>query len=293
MMHWIESIQYWMEQTLRTICRLLILGVSIAGLILLLVDGVNKFFTSSDFTVEEITIQGAQRVSNEEIYSLTAIAPGSNIWLLNIPEISARLESHPSIRSASVQRIPPKRIHVEIEERSLLAFYLTETGELMGLDEQGVALPPPASFNESSPSKPIDETDAQIVLSLPLISGDIILPATPGGRIDDPYGLTVLSFLHQLQIQSPDFFREIVQGEFQTDRNFILHLRRRIGALILRDFQSPDLITKILTFWRALEKEDLRAVYVDGRFPEKGFAVKPDVSQGAQWERLYKRNETI
>ncbi|MBN2326197.1 MAG: FtsQ-type POTRA domain-containing protein, partial [Candidatus Omnitrophica bacterium] len=221
------------------------------------------------------------------------IAPGTNIWLLNLDEMSVRLENHPSIRSASVQRIPPKRIHIEIVERRPLAFYLTETGALMGLDAEGVALPPPASFCDPSPSKPISEAEAQTVLSLPMISGDLILPATPGGRIEDSHGLTVLSFLAQLQIQSPDFFREIVQGEFQKDRNFVLHMRRRIGVMILHDLHSPDLIKKILAFWRALEKEDLRAVYVDGRFPEKGFAVKPDVSQSAQWERLYKQHESI
>lgn len=293
MKNWMERFHEWFGHLVRTICRMLILGVTIAGLILLLIDGIQKFYTSSEFTVEEITIAGNQRVTTDEIRLQTSIAPGSNIWLLDLGELSKRLEEHSTIRRASVRRIPPRRIHIDIVERQIIAFYLLSDGTLMGLDAGGVALPPPASLALPANPNPVKEADIQSLLSYPLISGDVVLPDTQGLRITDPHLLETLLFLEQVQNQSPDFFREIVEAEWQENGNFIIHMRRRIGVVILRDFHSPDLVKKIHALWHVMEKDGLRAVYVDGRFPDKGFAVHADSTQSDQWEILYKPHESI
>lgn len=288
-----EWMRDWLEHAIRTVCRLLILGVSIAGLILLLVDGIGKFFTSSEFTVEEITVNGNNRVTTDEILVLTAIAPGTNIWLMNLDELGTRLEKHPSIRNASVRRIPPKRIHIDIEERQTIAFYLRKDGLLMGLDAGGVALPPPLGFNSKAALTDLNEIDVQTVLSYPIISGDAVLPETPGERITDSSMLTILRFLEQLQAEIPNFFGEIVEGERQENGNFVLHLRQRIGVMVFYDLHSPDLVKKIKAFWNMMVEKNLRAVYVDGRFPDKGFAVRADETQNDLWEQMYRPRETI
>lgn len=288
----LERLREWMEHAVRTLCRMLILGVSIAGLILLMVDGIGKFFTSSEFTVEEITVNGNQRVTTDEILLLTAIAPGSNIWLMDLDELRVRLEKHPSIRNASVRRIPPKRIHIDIVERQTIAFYLRDDGLPMGLDAGGVALPPPLSFNAKATAD-LSAVDIQTLLSYPLLGGEVALPQTPGERIDDPSLLATLRFLEQVQTEIPSFFAEIVEGERQANGNFVLHLRQKIGVMVFRDLESTDLVKKIKAFWGMMEEKDLRAVYVDGRFPDKGFAVRADETQKDRWEQMYRPNETI
>jgi hypothetical protein len=289
----LDRLRSWTIHAIRTLCRLLILGVTIAGLILILLDGVGKFFTSSEFTVEEITINGNCRVTTEEIQALAAIAPGTNIWLMDLEALGKNLEKHPSIRRATVRRAPPKRIHIDIQERQTIAFYLNKEGSLMGLDAGGVALPPPLSFSANASQDQIKENDVQTLLSYPIVSGKVELPEQPGERIQDPLMLSVLMFLEQVQTETPDFFKEIVEGERQENGNFVLHMRRRIGVLVLRDLQSIDLVKKIKAFWNVLEEKDLRAVYVDGRFPDKGFAVRADDTQKVQWEQMVRPHETI
>ncbi len=281
----------WIRKLVRNLCRMLILGVSIAGLILLLADAVMKFFTSSEFTVDEITVSGNQRINLNDIIAQLAIAPGENIWLVNLEDLGKRLEKHPAIRSAGVRRFPPKRIDISIEEREFIAFFLCNDGSLLGLDAEGVVLPPPIGFNASASPDEIKDVDIEALLSRPLLRGEISFPKVLGEQSSNLKMLTILLFLKQLQTESPLFFKEIVEGELRKDGNFMLHLRRRIGVLILRDMTQPDLIKKIDAFWQTVEKEGLRAVYVDGRFPEKGFAVRADALQNDQWEQLYRMDE--
>lgn len=289
----LDRLRMWTIHAIRTLCRLLILGVAIAGLILVLLDGVGKFFTSSEFTVEEITMNGNQRVTTEEIQALSEIAPGTNIWLLDLEDLGKKLEKHPSIRRAIVRRAPPKRIHIEIQERQTIAFYLRTDGSLMGLDAGGVALPPPLSLSENAARDQIKENDVEMLLSYPILSGRMKLPELPGERVQDPLTLSILMFLERLQTETPDFFKEVVEGERQENGNFVLHMRRRIGVLVLRDFKSVDLVKKIKAFWSMLEEKNLRAAYVDGRFPDKGFAVRADDTQKVQWEQMGRPRETI
>ncbi len=281
----------WVRNLVRNLCRMLILGVSIAGLILLLADAVMKFFTSSEFTVDEITISGNKRVDVNDILAQMAIAPGENIWLVNLEDLGKRLEKHPAIRHAGVRRFPPKRIHISIEEREFIAFFMNDDGSLLGLDPEGVVLPPPIGFNASASPDEISDADIEALLSYPVLRGEVSFPKTFGERTSNLKMQIILLFLKQLQAESPLFFKEIVEGEMRKDGNFLLHLRRRIGVLVLRDMTKPDLIKKIDAFWQTMEKEGLRAVYVDGRFPEKGFAVRADAQQNDQWEQLYRMDE--
>lgn len=275
------------------VCRVLILGISLAGLILLILDLALKFYRSPDFTIQEITIQGNHRVTGEEIRALAAIPPGTNIWLIGLEELGARLETHPCIRTAAVRRIPPKRIHLNIVEREPVAFFLRPAeGALYGLDLDGMVLPPLIPPGGPDDEKPVTEEDIQILLTHPLIETGLPLPEKAGERVQEPRVIRGLGFLDQLHNQVPGFSREIVEMEIQKDGNFTLHLRRRIGVMVMHDLRSPDLTQKIDAFWRMMEGEDLRAVYVDARFPDKGFAVRGDATQQEQWARLYRSEKT-
>jgi len=281
----------WVRHLVRNLCRMLILGVSIAGLILLLGDAVMKFFTSSEFTVDEITVRGNKRIDKNDIKAQLAIAPGENIWLIDLEDLGKRLEKHPAIRRAGVRRFPPKRIDISIEEREFIAFFMREDGSLLGLDAEGVVLPPPIGFNASASPDEIRDVDIDILLSRPVLRGEVSFPKVLGEQSSNLKMLTILLFLKELQTESPLFFKEIVEGELRKDGNFMLHMRRRIGVLILRDMTKPDLIKKIDAIWQRMETKGLRAIYVDARFPEKGFAVRPDAHQIDQWEHLYRVDE--
>ncbi len=292
-MNFLTRIAASIERTVRYLCRVIVLGISLAGLILLAGDGIRKFFSSPDFTVQQITINGNERVDEQEILARAGIAPGTNIWLVDMSDLGERLEQHPAILRVGVQRIPPQRIHLTIEERAPIAFYLNPAdGMLYGLDVNGVLLPPPIENGFSNGVQNELDANIRLVLSCPILSGMKTMPSQPGERISDAQVLNGLRFLQLLADRTPEYFEEITGAEWREDGNFILHPRRRIGVMVLRDLESPDLDKKIGAFWQMLEKKNLRAVYVDARFPEKGFAIRGDNNQESKWERLYRSKGT-
>ena len=282
----LPSFMDWMADTVRALCRMILLGATVAGAIIFLFDLGRFLINSSDFVVQEITIAGNHRVDQEEIRARSGIAPGTNIWLVNLTELSRRLEKHPMIRRVGVQRFPPHRIHVQIEERAPMALILDPTSTLLyGLDVEGKVLPPILSESFSKESVETREDDVRLALSSPILSGDISLQYEPGAKIMDSPVPEVLQFFKRLEQCAPEVFSQIAEAQWQKEGNWILHPRRRIGALVLRNLLSPELEKKIKALWRVMEEDNLRAVYVDARFPEKGFAVRWEEGDVERWKR--------
>ncbi len=291
MAKWIPNFLMSIKHAIHTFCRMVLLGAIIAGAILVAFDLLRFMVNSSDFTVQEITVTGNRHVDQQAILALSGIAPGTNVWLVDLEELGKRLESHPRIRRVGIQRIPPRRIHIMIEERNpLVLIHNPEDHMLYGLDVDGVMLPAMMGneFQKRVPQNQKDDID--LVLTTPIMSGDLSVSFEPGAKIANPMILQGLYLLQKLRTHYEVMFTEIAEAEWKTDGNLILHYRRRIGVLVLRDLVSPDLEKKICAFWDALEKNNLRAIYVDARFPEHGFAVRWDESEGPQWKKLYTQN---
>lgn len=277
----------FMSAVFRYFCRILLLGTTIAGIILFIFDCLRFLVISSDFDVQEITIEGNERINEEIIKAKMGITQGTNIWLVDLEELAKRLESIPAIRSVGVQRIPPRRIHLTIEERSTIAMVLNPNdGFFYGIDQDGVVLPP-IVIDTASSSTLEQQENMKMILSSPLLSGEISVPFELGKPVADPQVISVIQFLVRIKQNVPGFFSEVAETECQIDGNINIHPRRRIGVLVLRDLNSPELEKKIAAFWHVLEKENLRAIYVDARFPDKGFAVRWDENDQGRWKQLY------
>ncbi len=286
----VNSIQY----AFRYSCRILLLAAMIAGGILFGVDLFRFMVNSSDFTVQEITVFGNKRIDEGSILALAGIVPGTNIWLVNLEALAKQLESHPRIRRVGIQRIPPRRIHILIDERTPLVFILNpENNMLYGLDADGVMLPPIMGNEHSKQNPERQDEDIRLVLSQPIMSGDLAVTFEPGAKVTDAKILEGLRLLQRLEFSDSAMFGDIAEAEWQSSGNFVLHFRRRIGVAILRDLGSPEIEKKFKAFWNLLETKNLRAIYVDARFPYHGFAVRWDESDGAQWRNLYHSDTTL
>lgn len=272
----------------RYISRVIILGVTLAGFILLLADGVKKFLTGPDFTVQEIVIAGNKQIAQHEIRSIVSSALGRNIWLVDLRQLAQLLEAHPSIEHASVKRIPPMRIHITVRERYAIVYYLDQTdGSLYGIDADGVLLPPTVQLSHPAANQSIEDRSIHSILSHPLLHSEIQIELVPGHQIESQNIRELLEFLSQLKAQSPMLFAEIADVEYQSNQNIMLHPRRRIGVLVLRDLVAPGLIQKLDALWNVMEENHLRAVYVDARFPNKGFAIRRDEQQEEKWNQIH------
>lgn len=282
-----------MTRFLRYVCRVILLGATLAGVILIIIDLVGYFFDSSDFTVQQITISGNDRVNQEEIVAQAGIAPGSNIWLVDVKAVGSKLEEHPAIRAVMVQRVPPQRIHIQVEERYPIAFLFNQNnGILYGVDEEGIILPAYVDKTYAQKTLLQQKVDAELVLSCPMIQTNLDTVQV-GETVQSIPLRESLKFLKRLQATSPDLYKEIAEGEWRENENFVLHPRYGIGVIVLRNLNSLDLEKKLAAFWSVLTKHDLRAIYVDARFPDKGFAVRFDESDGSRWKQLYKNQRAF
>jgi cell division protein FtsQ len=135
--------------------------------------------SSARFAIASVEVSGQSRLSREEIETVAAIEPGSNIFTLDTREVVARLEALPLVRHAAVIRSLPNRVAIAVEERR--PFTLVHAGRLHWIDEQGIDLGPEARA---------------VALGAPVISGlgpEDLVPDAPSGRA--AAGLNLLRLL--------------------------------------------------------------------------------------------------
>lgn len=86
------------------------------------------------FNLQHVDVTGNRRLSRDEVVEAAEIEAGTNLLTVDLGAVTARLNRHPWIRSASAYRRFPGRLIVEIEERSPRA--ILAAGKLYYVDEQ-------------------------------------------------------------------------------------------------------------------------------------------------------------
>lgn len=91
------------------------------------------------FTVREVSIQGLQHVTRQEIMDRLALSREANLFSVVPDLLAARVVSHPWVKSAVVTRVPLHALRIEITERKPAAIVKGASGNLL-VDENGVVL---------------------------------------------------------------------------------------------------------------------------------------------------------
>lgn len=114
--------------------------VVVAGGIVAMLVAVGLFLhhyvTSSEhFEIRDISLEGAERVTRDDILQAGGIAAGANVFQVDPDAAAARIRRLPWIRTVTVQRRLPGEVHVRVEER--VAAALIELGALYLVDAEG------------------------------------------------------------------------------------------------------------------------------------------------------------
>ncbi len=75
------------------------------------------------FPIKAVTITGARELSEGEILKLAGVGPRNSLLFLNVADVRARLKAVPLIKEASVSKLYPNRLLVEVEERQPAALW--------------------------------------------------------------------------------------------------------------------------------------------------------------------------
>lgn len=73
------------------------------------------------FSLSNIRVIGNQRLSEAELIRASALKPGLNLLSINVPLIQKRLATNPWVAEASVRRLPPGGVEIEVSEHVAVA----------------------------------------------------------------------------------------------------------------------------------------------------------------------------
>ena len=94
------------------------------------------FFENAYFSVREIQVRGGEKVGGDEIVAMAGLRHGMNIWKIEPGEIEKKIVKHPWVRRVLVRRDFPRRVVIEVAERSPKA--IVALGKLYYVDADGV-----------------------------------------------------------------------------------------------------------------------------------------------------------
>lgn len=122
---------------------------------------------SDQFAVAEVLVSSPERVSAAWAEQRLEALKGRRLFDVDLGDVEAALVGHDWIRGVEMRRVPPRRLEVEILERSPAALLIVE-GRLFYVDAAGQAIGP------FDPSIPCDDL---VLLSVPQERVDLVSEA--------------------------------------------------------------------------------------------------------------------
>ena len=218
------------------------------GIIFLVVSAaVLSFFVYVPFfTLNEIRLEGAKYLTEEDILRIGDIYMGEQLFKLETDVVQSRLSKDVRIEEVSVRRRLPHTLEIKIKERRPLATIICNYGYL-DLDHNGTI---------------IDSYKAIKTMQIPMITGAAVRDLYIGDTIDDETVKKILEFLERLNEETLNMLSEIaiVEADYivmytATDRA----VQIRIGKLERLDEKAR--LTE--DFLRDLETNPHPVEYVD------------------------------
>lgn len=110
-------------------------------MVILVIGGILAFLlTSENFSIKEIEIEGNKQLKQEEIYNISQIELGDNIFSTLSIVAKVRLKDNGYIEDVKIKKAYPNKIKIEVQERKIQYQILTESGEYIYIDEQGYTI---------------------------------------------------------------------------------------------------------------------------------------------------------
>jgi cell division protein FtsQ len=121
-------------------------GYRLSGPIVLAAASLRDFVLENQyFSVREIQVRGADKVSGNEIVTIAGLRQGMSIWKVELEPIEKKIAKHPWVRRVLVRREFPSRIIIDVEERTPKA--IVAVRKLYYVDSDG------AVFKEVAPGE--------------------------------------------------------------------------------------------------------------------------------------------
>jgi cell division protein FtsQ len=237
------------ERLEKIIAGALVLAI-VAGLGILVVTLGGKAYRymldDERLVVEEIVVEGAIVLSEEEIVALSGIRRQSQMLTLDLRAAAERVGGNPRIAEVVVERRLPRKIVIRVRERLPIGL-IQDDGVLKGIDAEGVIVPLiPAREEIKSPvlTGAIRDT-AQVILKealavIELLRPDL-LPLISEVRLDENGGITLLTSGEPMVIR---LGRGEMPKKVERLREVLRHFEERGLKKEYVDLRFADVVTR-------------------------------------------------
>lgn len=203
------------------------------------------------FGIRTVTVSGAHELSEKQILDIAGIRRTNSLLSLDVAKLRDRLVALPLVKDASVSKLYPNRVMIEIEERQPFALWQKD-GVVKVVAADGTPL---ATF------------DASRHLDLPLVVGD-----GANARIADYVAL--LEAAGELRPR-------IAAGILVAGRRWTLKMRNGIEVK-LPEAGAARAVAELAGLQRRYGVLDKNVIALDLRFPGRLIARLPDEATGAE-----------
>lgn len=206
---------------------LLVLGVCIIA------------FLSPTFNINEIYVNGNDRISKEQIISLSRINKGQNIFKLNKKQVAQNIKQNAYVESVEAKRVLPNKIKLDIIERVPTVMLKLENGYAY-LNNQGYILEISETPLEKVAIDGYKTKNADIKVGARLCNSDL-------ERLDDALKIFEIC-------KSNDILNLITTINIEDKNNYVLDLEQAMKKVYIGDLSN--LTTKILYVKAILQREE-------------------------------------
>lgn len=126
-------------------CKKLMLGVGLVLLTLIFILGYDYATQTGFLALTKIQVAGNSTLSVAELTVVTGLEPGKNLLNLNLAEARLRLLTHEWVQEATVTRILPDGILIEIDEQE--ALFCADLGQIFIVNTAGFVFKPALAEN--------------------------------------------------------------------------------------------------------------------------------------------------
>ncbi len=202
------------------------------------------------FGIKAVTISGARELSDQQILDVVGIGRTNSLLFLDLAKLREKLISLPLVKDASVSKLYPNRVMIEIEERQPFALWQRD-GAVKIIAADGT---PITALNE-----------ARFVM-LPLVVGD-----GANARITDYFALLDAA---------GDLRPRIKAGILVAERRWTLKMTNGINVL-LPETGAVVAVAELARLQRDFGVLDKDIVSLDLRFPGRLIARLPEATAPA------------
>lgn len=232
------------------------------SLVVIIIGGIIAFLLSSFFNIKSITVTGNEKITSEEIISLSNIKLEENTFKVSNSKVGQAIKANAYIESVTVKRKLPDGIEIQVTERKP-AYMLTLGNAYVYVNTQGYLL-------EVSTTK----------LDLPIITGI----STKEEEIQEGNRLCTedlqrLNSVIQIMdsARSNDIAKLITKINISDKQDYVLELKKEKKTVHLGD--TSNLSTKMLYIKTVLQKEKKKEgdIFVNTDLNNKGAIFREKV----------------